>query len=80
MQRGATTPQPRGARRGAVARLKMKSVLMKATELKKLWKFVKAGEIRPLTSADLAFLLRLRYALIGYEAAAKLENIQKDKN
>jgi hypothetical protein len=33
-----------------------------------LWKLVKAGEDRPLSAADLALLLRLRFALQEYEA------------
>jgi hypothetical protein len=44
---------------------------MKATEIKMLWKLVKSGEKRPLSAADLAFLLRLRFALQEYEAATK---------
>jgi hypothetical protein len=42
---------------------------MKSTELKMLWKPVKSGEDRPLSAADLALLLRLRFALQEYEAA-----------
>ena len=41
---------------------------MKTTELNVLWKLVKAGENRPLTAADLALLLRVRFALQAYEA------------
>jgi hypothetical protein len=41
---------------------------MKTTELQMLWKLVKAGEDRPLTAADLALLLRIRFALQEYEA------------
>ena len=41
---------------------------MKTSELKMLWKLVKSGEERPLTAADLALLLRLRFALLDYEA------------
>jgi len=66
MQRGATAPAARSAA-GAVARLKINYVLMKTTELKMLWKLVKAGEERPLSAADLALLLRLRFALQEYE-------------
>ena len=33
-----------------------------------LWKLVKAGEDRPLSAAELALLLRLRFALQEYEA------------
>ena len=41
---------------------------MKTTELQMLWKLVKVGEKRRLSSADLALLLRLRFALQEYEA------------
>jgi hypothetical protein len=41
---------------------------MKTTELKMLWKLVKSGEERPLSAADLALLLRIRFALQEYEA------------
>jgi len=41
---------------------------MKTTELKKLWKLVKTGEYRTLSAADLALLLRIRFALQEYEA------------
>jgi hypothetical protein len=44
---------------------------MKTTELKMLWKLVKAGEDRPLTAADLALLLRIRFALQEYKAKAE---------
>ena len=47
--------------------LKMNCALMKRTELKMLWKLVKAGEDRPLSAADLALLLRIRFALQEYE-------------
>ena len=33
-----------------------------------LWKLVKSGEKRRLSAADLALLLRLRFALQEYEA------------
>ena len=69
MQRGATTPSPaRQGRAGAVARLKTCCALMKLTELKMLWKLVKAGEDRPLSAADPALLLRIRFGLQEYEA------------
>ena len=48
--------------------LKINCALMKTTELKMLWKLVKAGEDRPLSAADLALLLRIRFALQEYEA------------
>jgi hypothetical protein len=48
--------------------LKMNYARMKTTELKMLWKLVKAGEKRPLSAADLALLLRIRFALQEYEA------------
>ena len=41
---------------------------MKASELKMLWKLVKSGEDRPLSAADLALLLRIRFALQEYKA------------
>ena len=56
-------PQSRGVG------LKRNYVQMKSSELKMLWKLVKAGEDRPLSAADLALLLRLRFALQEYEAA-----------
>jgi len=43
-----------------------------------LWKLVKVGEDRPLTAADLALLLRLRFALQEYEAGMAFQN-QSDK-
>ena len=48
--------------------MKINCALMKTTELKMLWKLVKAGEDRPLSAADLALLLRIRFALQEYEA------------
>ena len=41
---------------------------METSELKMLWKLVKSGERRPLSAADLALLLRIRFALQEYEA------------
>ena len=41
---------------------------MKTTELAQLRKMVKAGEQKPLPAADLALLLRIRFALQEYEA------------
>lgn len=55
-------------RRPAPDGLKMNSVLMKTTELKKLWKLVKTGERRTLSAADLALLMRIRFALQDYES------------
>ena len=46
----------------------MSALLMKTSELKMLWRLVKAGEKRRLSAADLALLLRLRFALLEYEA------------
>jgi hypothetical protein len=46
----------------------MNSAQMKSTEIQTLWKLVKAGEKRPLSAADLALLLRLRFALQEYAA------------
>jgi hypothetical protein len=45
---------------------------MKATEIKALWKLVKAGEERPLSAADLRLLMRVRSALVEYEDEVKL--------
>jgi len=42
---------------------------MKTTEIKMLWRLVKSGERRRLTAADLALLMRLRFALQEHEAA-----------
>lgn len=50
--------------------LKINCVRMKSTELKMLWKLVKSGEKRRLSAADLALLMRVRFALQEYEAAA----------
>lgn len=50
--------------------LKMNYAQMKTTELKMLWKLVKAGEKRRLSAADLALLLRIRFALQEYGASA----------
>jgi hypothetical protein len=44
---------------------------MKLTEIKMLWNLVKAGEDRPLTAADLALLLRIRFALQEYEEKSR---------
>jgi hypothetical protein len=41
---------------------------MKTTELKRLWKLIKAGEDRSLAAADLALLLRIWFAFQEYEA------------
>jgi hypothetical protein len=45
---------------------------MKPTEIKALWKLVKAGEERPLSVADLRLLTRVRSALMDYEDEEKL--------
>jgi hypothetical protein len=58
----------RSARSAPGDGLKMNYARMKTTELKMLWKLVKAGEDRPLSAADLALLLRIRFALQEYEA------------
>jgi len=58
---------PRGARAPPDG-LKINCALMKTTEIQALWKLVKAGEKRPLSAADLALLLRVRFALQEYEA------------
>jgi hypothetical protein len=41
---------------------------MKTSELKMLWKLVKTGERRLLSTADLALLIRIRFALQEYDA------------
>ena len=46
----------------------MNYVQMKSTEVNMLWKLVKVAEDRPLSAADLALLLRIRFALQEYEA------------
>ena len=62
--------------------MKMNCVLMKTTELEMLWKLVKAGEDGPLSAADLALLLRIRFALQEYEqseikgAAGRLSSVK----
>jgi hypothetical protein len=45
-----------------------------------LWKLVKAGEDRPLSAADLALLMRLRFALQEYEAAVPMRSQIKPAN
>ena len=70
----ACPPARRGAPGGWRAgrdSLKINCALMKTTELKMLWKLVKAGEDRPLSAADLALLLRIRFALQEYEAKSR---------
>ena len=57
-----------------MARLKRSCARMKSTEIKMLWKLVKAGEDRPLSAADLALLLRIRFALQEYEAKVGAEH------
>jgi hypothetical protein len=47
---------------------------MKTTELKMLWKLVKSGETRPLSAADMALLLRIRFALQEYETVLPPQN------
>jgi hypothetical protein len=51
----------------------MNSALMKSTEIKMLWNLVKSGEKRPLSAADLALLLRIRFALQEWEQS-QVEN------
>ena len=55
-----------------MARLKINYVQMKTTELKMLWKLVKAGEKRRLPTAKLRLLMRLRSALKDYEDEVRL--------
>jgi len=50
----------------------MNSAQMKTTELKMLWKLVKAGESKPLSAAELRLCMRLRSALMDYEDEIKL--------
>lgn len=45
---------------------------MKTTEIQLLWKLVQAGEERPLVAADFRLLMRLRSALMDYQAEVKL--------
>ena len=47
---------------------------MKSCELKMLWRLVKAGEQRKLSAADLALLVRIRFALQEYEAKIRSQN------
>ena len=47
---------------------------MKTTEIQKLWKLVKSGEQRPLSAANMALLLRLRFALQEYKIAVMETN------
>jgi hypothetical protein len=56
--------------------LKMNYAQMKSTEIKMLLKLVKAGEDRPLTVADLALLVRIRFALHEYEAQVGQQHLQ----
>ena len=49
-------------------------VQMKSCELKMLWRLVKAGEQRKLAAADLALLVRIRFALQEYEAKIRSQN------
>ena len=52
--------------------LKINYAFMKTTEIKLLWKLVKASEKRPLLAADLRLLMRIRSALMDYEDEVKL--------
>jgi hypothetical protein len=47
--------------------LKRSCAQMKPNELKMLWKLVWSGEKRKLSAADLALLIRIRFALQEYE-------------
>ena len=49
--------------------LKRSCALMKTTELEMLWKLVRSGEKRKLSAADMALLMRIRFALQEYEKA-----------
>ena len=73
MQRGATTPQPRGARRGAVARLKINYVQMKTTELiKLLWRAVNESDRLPLSEAEQRLYTAMHLAVMAYEDEIRL--------
>ncbi len=63
-------------RRPAPDGLKKNSVLMKTSELKMLWKLVKTGEQRALSAADLALLLRIRFALQDYKKQSSRNRAQ----
>jgi hypothetical protein len=52
--------------------LKINYAFMKTTEIKLLWKLVKASEKRSLSAADLRLLMRIRSALMDYEDEVKL--------
>jgi hypothetical protein len=56
----------------------MNSVPMKSTELQMLWKLVTDGERRKLSAADLALLLRIRFALQEYQAQAAPDRSRGD--
>ena len=58
--------------------LKINSARMNSTELKMLWKLVKRGETRKLSAADMAFLLRVRFALQESEAHVESERPRGD--
>jgi hypothetical protein len=47
--------------------LKMNSARMKTSELKMLWNLVKSAQDKPMSAADFALLLRIRFALQEYE-------------
>jgi hypothetical protein len=49
---------------------------MKASEVKMLWKLVASGEARPLSAADMALLLRIRFALLEYESQSGERQVQ----
>lgn len=63
MVRAQRAPLPDG--------LKTHSAQMKSDELKMLWKLVRTGEKRKLSAADMALLLRIRFALQEYERAQR---------
>jgi hypothetical protein len=45
---------------------------MKASDIKCLWRLVKAGEERPLPAAELRLLMRVRLAVMAYEDEVRL--------
>lgn len=68
-------PSRAPARRAGVRRdcLKMNSAQMKTTEIDYLRKLVTDGLERPLSAADMRFLLRLRAALDDYDCELHFE-------
>jgi len=79
MQRGATTPDARSAA-GAVARLKMNSVLMKTAELTKLlWRAVNESDEAPLTEAEQWLYTEIHVAVMTYEDFVLLGQLPRER-